>query len=90
MTIVLIAATIECDGCGGEFRVSMDVTRKIPENFSLHELAEDALAAGVIHDARTAACQNTSSMCSIRDGRHLCPACTAEKGSVTVEGSRNA
>lgn len=68
MSIVVIKAFFDCDGCGKQFGVEMDPARKawLPEQ-PISDLAEDAVRGGSALDGDS---------CSVQADLHLCPKCT--------------
>lgn len=67
MSIVLVRATIECDGCGRHFHTDLDEAYKRPEGWTLFEEAEDMVRGGHCYEG---------GICSVMHGLHLCPKCT--------------
>ena len=85
MSVVNAHATIECDGCGCQFRVDIDTAYKptkwkIERGWSLFDEIVDTIRGG--YCTVTAAPKHLRwanvGMCSVQDGKHLCPACTRE------------
>jgi hypothetical protein len=68
VSIALIRATFDCDGCGKQFRVDVDPARRAwKRRQAMMELAEDAVRGGYTSDGET---------CSVQADMHLCEACT--------------
>lgn len=71
MSVSVIRATIDCDGCGKQFRVEMDPAWRSSENIlTLWDHAEDAVRGGLVIDQ--------PGSCSVQDDLMLCPVCTSE------------
>lgn len=68
MSIVVIKAFFDCDGCGKQFGVEMDPACKawLPEQ-PIGDLAEDAVRGGSTLDGDS---------CSVQADLHLCTKCT--------------
>lgn len=67
MSIMLIKATVNCDGCGKQFHTEMDNAAKFPDGWSLFELATDYVRGGGCSEG---------GICSVQHDMHLCPRCT--------------
>lgn len=79
MSIVVIRATIECDGCDKHFRVELDPARKAwkPQQ-ALADFADDTVRGGVdVIDG-----VNSS---SVQHGMHLCAECTRKADAIGDE-----
>lgn len=63
MSVKIINATIECDGCGGRFTVDIDAAYKPPAGWSEWDVAVDAVRGG-------------SDGTSVQGGFTLCEKCT--------------
>lgn len=76
MSIVVIKAYFDCDGCGKQFGVEMDPARKawLPDQ-AIGDLAEDAVRGG-----ETLA----GDSCSVQAEMHLCPDCTTTADSINL------
>jgi len=69
MSVATIRATIDCDGCGKQFKVEMDPARRMSEVVpTVDDAAHDAVAGGIVVDM--------PGSCSVQDDKELCPACT--------------
>lgn len=66
MSIVVIRATFECDGCGTQFRVDMDPAKMRPKGWSLMDEAVDYVRGGAGSDG---------GMPMVVHDMHLCHAC---------------
>lgn len=66
MSLIVVRATFECDGCGGQFKVDMDAATMRPKGWSLMEEAEDCVRGG---------CGSDGGMPAIVHGMHLCHDC---------------
>lgn len=73
MSIAVIRATFECDGCGAQFRVEMDPADTVPKGWALDELAIDCLRGGQGADG---------TMPGIVHDMHLCAKCMEIAASV--------
>lgn len=68
MSIVVIKAFFDCDGCGAHFGVELDPARKSwKRRQSLDSMAEDAIRGGSTLSGDS---------CSVQAELHLCPKCT--------------
>ena len=67
MSILLIKATVDCDGCGKQFHTELHNSDELPTGWTLFELAEDYVRGGTC-------CEG--GMCSVQQEMHLCPHCT--------------
>ena len=67
MSIVLIRATVECDGCGKQFHTDMDNADKLPDGWSIYDLVVDYVRGGNCAEG---------GMCSVQHDLDLCPQCT--------------
>lgn len=61
MSLLEIKATFSCDECGTVFAVGLDAAYCPPTNWSLMDVAEDQVRAGLQ---------------SVQDNKHLCRKCT--------------
>lgn len=73
MTVRTIKATIECDGCGGQFRVDLDPADSRPPDWTWHDLAEDMVRAG--NQAESVKGQPIG-ITSVQHDMMMCPSCT--------------
>lgn len=76
MSVVVIKATIECDGCGKQFHTELHNSDKLPENWTLFELAEDYVRGGNCVEG---------GMSSVYHDLQLCPQCTSIADSIGEE-----
>lgn len=67
MSILLIRATVDCDGCGKQFHTELHNADKLPDGWTLFELAEDYVRGGNCVEG---------GLCSVYHDMHLCPQCT--------------
>lgn len=68
MSIVVIFATFDCDGCGKQFQVEMDPARRAWERRQdVFSIAVDAIRGGTARDG---------GFCSVQGDLHLCGDCT--------------
>lgn len=80
MTLVVVRATFECDGCGTQFKVDMDPATMRPKGWTLFEEAEDYVRGG---------CGAEGGMPAVVHGMHLCHKCAgiaAQVGPDDLEG----
>lgn len=73
MSIVVVRATFECDGCGTQFRVDMDPSKMRPKGWTLFEEAEDYVRGGAGADG---------GMPAVVHDMHLCHDCAGIAASV--------
>ena len=83
MSVNTITASIQCDDCGKNFRVSLDESARTPEGWTLFELAEDAVRGGV------STVDPIGQSTSVQDGMMLCPTCTRERDIVATRRNRD-
>jgi hypothetical protein len=67
MSIKMVVVVVDCDGCGEEFRVDMELTEKHPADRDVFEAAEEAIDNGTLVD--------DNRISSVRHGMHLCGGC---------------
>jgi hypothetical protein len=82
MPVVVIRATIECDGCGRQFRVELDSARKLPADWSLADEATDIVRGGIGFIEYVGESRRGSGgvhMTSVQHDKSLCPKCTQEE-----------
>lgn len=79
MSIVVIKATVDCDGCGKQFHAEMDNADKLPEGWSIHDLATDYVRGGNCAEG---------GMSSVQHDMHLCPQCTVIADSIGEESHK--
>lgn len=72
MSIELIKALFNCDGCGCQFSVLIDNAQKVPDGWDLYDIAVDAVRGSIGYQDRT---QKQGSS-SVQDDKHLCAKCT--------------
>lgn len=80
MSIVVIRATFDCDGCGTQFKVEMDPAKMRPKGWALAEEAEDYLRGGIGADAGMPAMVHDMHLC------HDCAGIAARVGTDDQEG----
>jgi hypothetical protein len=66
MSLVLIRATFECDGCGAQFKVDMRADYEPPPKWALFDVAVDFLRGG---------CGSDSPLPGVVHDMHLCEDC---------------
>jgi hypothetical protein len=77
MSIAVIRATFNCDGCGKQFRVDVDPARRAWERRqAVFDIAEDAIRGGTAADG---------GFCSVQAEMHLCGECTAVADNIGDE-----
>lgn len=77
MSISVIRATFECDGCGKQFRVDMDPARRAWERRQdVFSIAVDAIRGGTASDG---------GFCSVQAELHLCGECTEVADAIKPE-----
>ena len=74
--LVEIKAKFECDSCGIKFTVKIDPAWKSPINWSLYEVAEDAIRGGQAYEDE-ADYPHCFRFGSVRDNKHLCALCSS-------------
>lgn len=68
MSIAVIRATFDCDGCGKQFRVDIEPSRRAwKRRQDMMSIAEDAIRGGTTSDGE---------WCSVQADMHLCGKCT--------------
>lgn len=68
MSISVIRATFDCDGCGKQFRVDIEPSvRAWKPRQDMMSIAEDAIRGGMTSDGE---------FCSVQSDMHLCGNCT--------------
>ena len=75
MSISVIRVTVECDGCGKQFRVDMDPATKTA-GADLYFYAEDFVRGGMTSDGE---------FCSVQADLQLCGECTSKADSIGDE-----
>lgn len=73
--IVEIEAKFACDDCGTEFIVRLDPGYDPPGDWTVMDVAEDAVRAGLWYEDATGGFPQGSG-CVGDDGRHYCQRCT--------------
>lgn len=73
MSLVVVRAIFECDGCGTQFKVDMKSEGMRPKGWSLFEEAEDYVRGG---------CGSDGSMPAVVHDMHLCHECATIAASV--------
>jgi len=79
VSIQLIRATVDCDGCGTQFHTEMDNADDLPDGWSLFDLATDYVRGGVCVEG---------GLCSVQADMHLCPTCTTAVDGIGDENHR--
>lgn len=78
MSLTNIKATFACDGCGCEFQVELDAATPARKDRTFFDIAVDEVRGGqctVVAAPQHMRWANVG-MCSVQEGKHLCPACT--------------
>jgi hypothetical protein len=87
MAIRNILATIECDGCGREFRVSIPTDLEVKDYETVFDIAEDMVSDGLVHDyPKEKRSNDIPGFCSYQGGKHLCGSCTKIVDAALPEG----
>lgn len=73
-----IRARFSCDDCGAEFTVDLDPGYDPPEDWTVMDVAEDAIRGGTTYRDGT---KERYGAGSVQDDRHLCAACTKKRDS---------
>jgi hypothetical protein len=73
MGVIVIKATVECDGCGQRFRSDLDPGDNRPPNWTWHDLVEDAVRGGNQSEAMNG---TSIGLTSVQGEHMLCPKCT--------------
>lgn len=80
MTIRNVRLTAECDGCGREFYMEMDLAYQRPALWTLYEEAKDAVRTGVgwlgYRGDKRSGSSGHSGLTSVQAELDLCPICT--------------
>lgn len=79
MSVRVIKATVECDGCGGQFRVDLDAADSRPAEWTWHDLVEDMVRAG--NQAESLKGQPIG-ITSVQADMMLCPTCTKKADAI--------
>ena len=75
--ITAIVVSVTCDRCGMGFTVHADM-EAFRAFASVHAYAEDAIRGSLDYQDE----YHAPGRSSVREGRHLCNECTAEKGTI--------
>lgn len=75
MSVIKIRAYIECDECGAQFSVGMDPTDKPNKDWSLWDMAEDAVRGSVEYEDKL---WQYGLVSSVQNGKMLCKDCTTK------------
>lgn len=74
--IVEIRAKFACDDCGTEFTVPLDPGYDPPDGWSVMDVAEDSIRAGLHYEDGT---DDLDKIGSIEDSHHYCSRCTKRR-----------
>ena len=80
MAVVSIKSVIECDECAARFTVLHDPAYSPPADWSLWDVAEDAVRGGYVEGKSI-----FDGSCSVQDGRMLCIPCTRRADAADEE-----
>lgn len=74
MPVLSIKASVECEGCGGQFRVELDAADDRPKDWTWFDLVKDTVRGGN-------SCENLEGgailgFSSVQADLMLCPECT--------------
>ena len=75
MSVIKIRAYIECDECGAQFSVGMDPADKPNKDWTLWDMAEDAVRGSVEYEDKS---WRYGLVSSVQDGKMLCKDCTTK------------
>lgn len=78
MSLRNLRAHFECDSCGCEFRVEVDPATPSRKDRTFFDIAVDEVRGGLCEVTAAASHMRWANvgMCSVQEGKHLCPSCT--------------